>query len=110
MLSAKENFLETLRGGKPDAFVNEWEPFGSVFDPLMGITLVAKMGEYVVDGWGTTIYWGEGEPGAMPIVMNQHPHKTAVKKSLLEKRNGHVYTGVHKEWQAAQNGEQDAGE
>ena len=38
--------------------------------------------------------------GAMPIVMNQHPHKTAVKKSLLEKRNGHVYTGVHKEWQA----------
>lgn len=38
--------------------------------------------------------------GAMPIVMNQHPHKTAVKKSLLEKRNGHVYTGIHKEWQA----------
>ena len=68
MLSAKENFLETLKGGKPDAFVNEWEPFGSVFDPLMPITLVAIPGQSVVDPWGTTIYWGEGEPGPMPMV------------------------------------------
>ena len=85
MLSAKENFLETIRGGKPDAFVNEWEPFGSVFDPLMGITLVAKMGEYVVDGWGTTIYWGEGEPGAMPIVNDSNvaiPDVTEWKESI----------------------------
>ncbi|HIX58569.1 MAG TPA: uroporphyrinogen decarboxylase (URO-D) [Candidatus Blautia gallistercoris] len=68
MLSARENFLETVRHGNPDAFVNEWEPFGSVFDPLMGITLVAQPGKYIVDDWGTTIYWGENEPGAMPIV------------------------------------------
>ena len=27
MLSLKENVIETLKHGKPDAFVNEWEPF-----------------------------------------------------------------------------------
>lgn len=72
MLTAKENFLETLHHGKPDAFVNEWEPFGSVFDPLMGITLVAQPGKYIVDDWGVTIYWGEDEPGAMPYITNDN--------------------------------------
>jgi len=62
------NFMETLHGGQPEAFVNEWEPFASVFDPLMGITLTAVPGQEIVDPWGTTIYWGEDEPGPMPIV------------------------------------------
>lgn len=38
--------------------------------------------------------------GAMPVVISQHSHKTAAKKSALEKRNAHAYTGIHKEWQA----------
>ena len=50
MLNARDNFLETLHHGKPDAVVNEWEPFGFVFDPLMGVTLVAQPGKYIVDG------------------------------------------------------------
>lgn len=70
-MNAKDNFLETLRWGNPDALVNEWEPFGFVFDPLMAVTLVAQPGETVVDGWGVHIYWGEGEPGAMPIINDE---------------------------------------
>ena len=85
MLNARDNFLETLHHGKPDAFVNEWEPFGFVFDPLMGVTLIAQPGKYVVDGWGTTIYMGEDEPGAMPIVRDDNkaiPDITEWKKYI----------------------------
>ena len=70
-MTAKENFLALVNGGKPDALVNEWEPFGSVFDPLMAMTLVAVPGQYVVDPWGVTYYWGEDEPGVMPIVNDE---------------------------------------
>lgn len=68
MLSPKENFLETVHWGNPDALVNEWEPFSFVFDPLMGITLVGQPGKTVVDGWGVTISMEEDEPGAMPLI------------------------------------------
>lgn len=67
-MNARENFLETLNWGKPEALVNEWEPFSLVFDPLMAATLVAVPGQTVVDGWNVHIYFGEGEPGAMPLI------------------------------------------
>ena len=85
MLSPKENFMETLKGGRPDAFVNEWEPFGFVSDPLREATDAARKGEYVVDGWGTTIYWGEDEPGAMPWIREDNkaiPDITEWKKYI----------------------------
>ncbi|SHJ26299.1 uroporphyrinogen decarboxylase family protein [Parasporobacterium paucivorans] len=67
-MNAAQNFLETLRGGTPKAFVNEWEPFGLVFDPLMAATLTGQKGKTVIDPWGVTVYWGENEPGVMPII------------------------------------------
>lgn len=66
-MDIKQNFLETLNWGKPEALVNSWEPFGMVFDPLMAMTLVARPGETVVDPWGVTVYFGEDEPGPMPM-------------------------------------------
>lgn len=84
-MNARDNFLETMKRGKPEAFVNEWEPFGSVFDPLMGVTLIAQPGKTIVDDWGTTIYWGENEPGAMPIVTDENkaiPDVTEWKKYI----------------------------
>lgn len=71
-MNARENFLALVNGGTPEALVNEWEPFGSVFDPLMGITLTAIVGQSVIDPWGVTIYWGEDEPGAMPMVTEEN--------------------------------------
>lgn len=79
-MDVRENFLETLRGGKPEFLVNEWEPFSMIFDPLMGATLVAKVGQTVIDPWGVSIYWGENEPGAMPIVND----KTKVCTDITE--------------------------
>lgn len=66
-MNAKDNFLETLRWGNPEALVNEWEPFTLVIDPLMPLTRVAQPGKRVVDQWGVTIFMSEDEPGAMPI-------------------------------------------
>lgn len=69
MMTPKENFLALIHGEKTDAFVNEWEPFGFVFDPLMAATLVAKPGVEVVDPWGVTVLMEDGGTGGvMPIV------------------------------------------
>lgn len=81
-MTPKENLLALLHGEKQDAFVNEWEPYGNVFDPLMGATLTAKLGETVKDPWGVTVYWGEDEPGVMPIINED----TKVLKDITEWR------------------------
>ena len=65
MLNARDNFLETLHHGKPDAFVNEWEPFGFVFDPLMGVPWWPSP-EIHCGRMGHHHLHGENEPGAMP--------------------------------------------
>lgn len=81
-MTPKENLLALLHGKKQDAFVNEWEPYGNVFNPLMGATLTAKLGETVKDPWGVTVYWGEDEPGVMPIINED----TKVLKDITEWR------------------------
>ena len=68
MLTLKENVFETLKHGKPDAFVNEWEPFPQVWDPVFSYWYPLTRGQTAVNPLGITLYWGEEEPGAMPIV------------------------------------------
>lgn len=79
-MDIKQNFLETLRGGKPESFVNEWDPFGLVFDPLMAFTLTGQKGQDIVDPWGVTIHWGNDEPGPMPLINE----KTKVCKDITD--------------------------
>ena len=72
MLSFKENVFETMKNGKPDAFVNEWEPFPQVWDPVFYYMYpVAPGGPAAKSPLGVTLYWGEDEPGAMPIVNDE---------------------------------------
>lgn len=72
MLSLKENVFETLKNGKPDAFVNEWEPFPQVWEPITYYMLpVQQGGPPAKDPWGTTLVWGNNEPGAMPLITNE---------------------------------------
>lgn len=72
MLSLKENFFETMKNGKPDAFVNEWEPFPQVWDPVFfHMYPVVPGGPAAKNPLGVTLYWGEGEPGSMPIVNDE---------------------------------------
>ena len=71
MLTAKENFLETLKAdGKPDRLVNAYEPFTPVMiDPCQKFTRGnRKKGFTTKDQWGTEIAWPEDQMFAMPHI------------------------------------------
>lgn len=82
-MNPKQNFLEILKRGKPEALVRSWEPFGFVFDPLLDFTNPISPGQTAVDPWGVTVNWGEDEPGSMPII-NDH---TKVCRDVTNWRN-----------------------
>jgi hypothetical protein len=67
MLTKRQNLLETIRGGKPDRFVNQYEPFALLF----GTPQISAQPSYgqtnVVDAWGVTRSWPEGTPGPFPV-------------------------------------------
>ncbi len=75
MLTKKQNLLETIRGGKPDRFVNQYEAllcqpggFGMIFaDPVVVASPMATPGTTVVNGWGVTIQWPDNVPGPFPV-------------------------------------------
>lgn len=70
-MTSKENFLNTVQHKKAERLVSGWEAVSCVFDPLMAITLVAQPGKTIIDPWGVSIYWGEGEPGCIPLVNDE---------------------------------------
>ncbi len=75
MLTAKQNFLETIKkGGKPDRLVKQFE--GTVL--LLGDPVNFYVRGQRVKGmppkkdlWGTTIVWPEDSPAAMPHVTEE---------------------------------------
>ena len=70
MLTARENFLETIKvGGKPERFVNQYEYLGFVMgSPFGKRNPNPKPGEEnVVNAWGVTKSWPKGTPGAFPV-------------------------------------------
>ena len=72
MLSHKELFFETMKNGKPDAFVDEWTPFPQVWDPVFFYMYpIVPGGPSAINPLGVTLSWGEHEPGAMPIVNDE---------------------------------------
>ena len=69
MLSIKDNFLETLKGGKPDRFVKQYEAMQLVVGDPVNFYVRGNRHpgmEPLYDRWGTRILWPEGEPGAIP--------------------------------------------
>jgi hypothetical protein len=74
MLTKRQNFLETIHGGKPDRFVNQYE----YMSMLLGTHPVGKKfpgpkpGTETVNGWGITNRWGAGQPGSFPVHDDAH--------------------------------------
>jgi uroporphyrinogen-III decarboxylase len=74
MLTKRQNFLETIRGGNPDRFVNQYE----YLTMLMGVDPIGRAyprpspGSETVDGWGVTIRWEPGQPGPFPVHDIEH--------------------------------------
>ena len=69
MLTKRQNLLETIRGGNPDRFVNQYEYLKLILaNPFTLTNPNPKPGEHnVVNAWGVTKSWPEGTPGAFPV-------------------------------------------
>jgi len=72
MLTKKQNLLETIRGGNPDRFVNQFEPFAFVSDPHLKRSRGMPQGTEMVNSWGITIRFPEGTPGPFPVHDEEH--------------------------------------
>lgn len=69
MLTIRENLLETIHGGNPDRFVNQFEFMQMVpAIPFSKTNPRPNPGEHnVVNAWGVTRSWPEGTPGPFPV-------------------------------------------
>jgi len=66
MLTVKENLKEVLTGGNPDRFVKQFE-FMQMIMSVPSCRIKPAMGEEVVNEWGVTIRWPEGQLGSFPV-------------------------------------------
>ncbi|GAB6907217.1 Uroporphyrinogen-III decarboxylase [Desulfosarcina cetonica] len=81
MLTKKQNLLETIKGGRPDRFVNQYEFMElTVFIP--GFKYPLAPGQTVKDDWGITFDFPEGQIGAFPL----HDDKHKVIKDITQWR------------------------
>ncbi len=68
MLTIRENLKETIQGGHPDRFVNQYEFLKILFDPFFASNPSPQYGEQnIVNAWGITKSWPNGTPGAFPV-------------------------------------------
>ncbi|KPU45591.1 methylcobalamin:coenzyme M methyltransferase [Oxobacter pfennigii] len=75
MLTKRQNLLETIKGGNPDRFVNQWEAFAMIAgDPISAQSPRAVQGQPpIVDAWGVTRSFPANVPGPFPV--HDHEHK-----------------------------------
>jgi uroporphyrinogen-III decarboxylase len=80
MLTKRQNLLETIKGGNPDRFVNQYEAFlcqpggyGMIMaNPVTAASPAIAPGRTIVNNWGVTISWPENVPGPFPIHDDAH--------------------------------------
>ena len=82
MLTKRENLLETIRGGHPDRFVNQYEAFNlTVRNPYAVANSGPGYGEPPKKNlWGVTRAWPVGTPGVFPV----HDQEHIVVKDITE--------------------------
>ena len=88
MLTKRQNLLETIHGGNPDRFVNQYEAFGFVLSLPKSLKYPdPKRGELNVKvAWGVTKGWPENLPGAFPVHDAAHivcPDLAEWKKTVM---------------------------
>nr|WP_320025393.1 uroporphyrinogen decarboxylase family protein [uncultured Acetobacterium sp.] len=71
MLTKRQNLMETIKGGNPDRFVKQYEAFA-----MMMKTPITRakppIGGEIVNEWGVTTRWPEGQLGAFPVHDDEH--------------------------------------
>ncbi len=85
MLTARQNLLETIKGGNPDRFVKQFEFMKIIAnDPIRATYRAPKKGElYVTNDWGYTRSFPEDQPAPFPV----HDDKYLLVKDITEWRD-----------------------
>ena len=70
MLTKRENLMETVKGGNPDRFVNQYE----FLEIIMEAPLRSRpnRGETITNEWGITMSWPEDQMGPFPVHDDEH--------------------------------------
>jgi len=87
MLTKRENFLETLRGGSPDRYVNQYDYLGIVMTPIGGDAYARlRPGMALKNDWGVTLMFQEGTPGPFPMLDDEHKvlHDVTMWKDVVK--------------------------
>ncbi|QSX09058.1 uroporphyrinogen decarboxylase [Alkalibacter rhizosphaerae] len=71
MLTIKQNLKEVMTGGNPDRFVKQYEPFTMIMNTPI-TRLKPPIGGEIVNEWGITVRWPEGQLGAFPVHDEEH--------------------------------------
>ncbi|MGI6407007.1 MAG: uroporphyrinogen decarboxylase family protein [Syntrophaceticus sp.] len=75
MLTKRENLLETIKGGNPDRFVNQYEFMEIIMEVPLVKDCFLEPGTERKNNWGIYYKWPEGHIGQMPV----HGEHTVVK-------------------------------
>ena len=70
MLTIKENLLETIKGGKPDRFVNQYEFLDIILEAPLRVR--PQKGQTIKNEWGITYSWPDDQMGAFPVHDDEH--------------------------------------
>ncbi|HCX65891.1 MAG TPA: uroporphyrinogen decarboxylase [Eubacteriaceae bacterium] len=71
MLTKRENLKEVITGGNPDRFVKQYEAFEMIIQTPI-TRLKPPVGGQIVNEWGVTVRWPEGQLGAFPVHDEEH--------------------------------------
>ena len=80
MLTKRQNLMETIKGGKPDRFVNQYEFMDIILE--VPVALMVAPGTEAKNDWGITFRWPEGQLGQFPV----HDAEHKVLKDITEWR------------------------
>ncbi len=82
MLTKRQNLMETIKGGNPDRFVNQYEFMDLIMEIPMVNDAFCQPGKEHTNGWGVTYRWPEGQIGQFPV----HDEEHKVLKDITEWR------------------------
>jgi len=70
MLTKRQNLMETIKGGNPDRFVNQYEFMNLIMEAPLGE--MAGPGQTIKNGWGITFSWPADQLGGFPVHDEEH--------------------------------------
>ena len=73
MLTKRQNLMETIKGGKPDRFVKQYEFLNLIYEACFNVQgFPMEYGQRSKDSWGVTWEFKEGQLAPFPVHDYEH--------------------------------------